>query len=488
MSRVKNSRVAFGGLLSLLVLIAIAPLTAEAQSPQVLTGVTAAGTTTGTAINPGVVPQGGLVAVPPVLPPPCSPQKMAEVRTPATPTAYEVRIDCSPLTLDPKDFRHITKRLIFERSDVTVEGNFVTVSSGFGTLWFIPDTPTFIVVIQSREYPDPVTGEPRWSRPANVTLRNLKIMGSVGIIGMVGTPTTTNEAAYVAQFRNNAPRNIVFDRVTITGPQCSDKGEKSDYGGACVPLYLFPGVSYFQMLNSEINGSDIRGTNIYLADMSYRNTFRNNIISGGTSHREAIAIDGSSENIIVNNHFQGTLNHGGIYLYRNCGEKNSTPHGTPSSNTIINNFFYYDKFGGYTNGELTPSIFVASRNGKGTSTYTCPPNFFDNARFNVVMQNQIKKLSPDLMITVDRRDVNQPNYINYNETVTAKIERKAGCYISNGYQKDFILDGEFINLFRSPNGEPVTTGYRYTCHDGVLDQSIDFAVGSTPPAGTASVR
>jgi hypothetical protein len=133
----------------------------------------------------------------------------------------------------------------------------------------------------------------------------------------------------------------------------------------------------------------------------------------------------------------------------------------------------------------TPAIFVASRNGKGTKTYTCPPGFFDNAQFNV-MQNQIKKLSFDLMITVDRGDVNQPNYIDYNETVTAKIELKAGCYVSNGYQKDFIRDGEFINLFRSPNGEPVSTGYRYTCHEGMLSQSIDFTLGSTSPSGSVS--
>src|SRR5205085_2769913 len=70
-------------------------------------------------------------------------------------------------------------------------------------------------------------------------------------------------------------------------------------------------------------------------------------------------------------------------------------------------------------------------------------------------------------------EINTPNYINYNETVQTAIERKAGCYISNGYQKDFIRDGEFINLFRNANGEPICTGYRYTCHDGVLSQTSD---------------
>jgi hypothetical protein len=70
--------------------------------------------------------------------------------------------------------------------------------------------------------------------------------------------------------------------------------------------------------------------------------------------------------------------------------------------------------------------------------------------------------------------------------VTAKIERKAGCYISNGYQKDFIRDGEFINLFRNSKGEPITTGYRSTCRDGVLSQSIDFTVARGSASGSVS--
>jgi parallel beta-helix repeat protein len=171
-----------------------------------------------------------------------------------------------------------------------------------------------------------------------------------------------------------------------------------------------------------------------------------------------MSLDGSSYNTIINNFFSG-LDHGGIYLYSNCGEEGSPRRGRPTHNTIINNVFYYDEYDGNN-----PSIFVPSRN--GSSDY-CKGVYFDEAKFNVVMQNQIFKLPvSDVilrhpitgmvigvrrgMIRVGHPEVNTPNYINYNETVTAEIERKVGCYISNGYQKDFIRDGSSSTSSATP--------------------------------------
>lgn len=405
--------------------------------------------------------------------PQCSAAKLAEVRARAGALRHDgsfepkmVFIDCS-LTLSSSDV--ITKRLIFEgarASGVKVEGNGATIDGGSGQPNYKPaDAQNMVEFISKRLDSTDV----HWEHPENVKLHNCTIIGSVGLLGIQGVESTRDD--YVTLARNNAPRNIVFDSVTITGVRCDNKSPQ------CVPLYLFTGVSYFQLLNSKINGSS-DGPNVYLDDLSYHNTFRNNRIEANTQEdrpkREVIAIDGSSYNTIINNTFS-SLENGGIYLYRNCGEAGTVRRGTPSNNTIINNFFYYDKYDGDN-----PAIFVASRNGKSTKTYTCPPNFFDNAQFNVVMQNQIRKRSVSDLIKVGHPEINTPNYINYNETVTAEIERKAGCYISNGYQKDFIRDGEFINLFSNANGEPVITGYRLTCHDGVLSQTSDSApqVGS----------
>jgi hypothetical protein len=405
--------------------------------------------------------------------PPCSPQKIAdkiaELHAPTTDKASsEVRIDCS-LMLSGEI---ITKRLLFmgdEASGVTLDGNGATIDGGPGTFSYNPTDAALMVEIGSEEFPDPASGERRWKHPANVTLRNIKIKGSVGIYGVTGVPTT--EPDYVNLARNNAPRNILFDNVTITGLGLAC-GENS---GNCNLLYLYSGVGFFQMLNSEINGfTSEKALNIYLDDTSYRNTFRNNVIHATTQSRELMALDGSSENIIVGNRFK-VVNHGGIFLYRNCGEDGVVRRGTPSRNTIVNNVFFYDVL-----DAGKPALFVASRNGRGTRTYTCPPNFFDLARFNVVMQNQIMPDRPSLsdssllgsFIKVDRSDVNTPNYIKDNEIVDAPVWRGAGCYISDGYP-DFVQDGQFVNVFHTENGDPVCRDYRLTCKDGVLSRSSD---------------
>jgi hypothetical protein len=99
----------------------------------------------------------------------------------------------------------------------------------------------------------------------------------------------------------------------------------------------------------------------------------------------------------------------------------------------------------------------------------------DYARYNVVMQNQFYRrpvvpLSLSAYIKSQNWPVNSPNYIDYNQIVTEETvvnDRPAGCYVPNGY-KNFILHGETIDVFKSPTGTPVCTGYSYTCHDGNL--------------------
>jgi hypothetical protein len=410
--------------------------------------------------------------------PPCSAEKKAKVLAQATrgPKPKEGAdfelIDCS-LTLGPTDV--ITKRLIFEganASGVTVDCGGATINSGRG---YNPSNP-YMVEIRSFN-----KGPGSYERPENVTLRNCKIIGPVAVYGESGEEVESSRRPdYVTRVRNNAPRRIVFDRVTITG-----------VGGKTITLlYLYSGVSDFQMLNSEINGSSGNALNIYLDAESYRNTFRNNYIHATTERRELMAIDGSSYNTIVNNRFSA-LNNGGIYLYRNCGERGVIRHSTPSHNTIVNNFFYYDKYDGDN-----PAIYVGSRNGRSSWSYDCDDDKgypygssasnYDHAQFNVVMQNQIRKRSVSDMIKVGQPlagiipgtrepiflNINTPNYLDHNEVVGAEITRRAGCYISDGLP-NFIPDGQFVNLFHNPNGEPACRGYRLMCRDGVLTRSND---------------
>src|SRR5690606_33199014 len=96
---------------------------------------------------------------------------------------------------------------------------------------------------------------------------------------------------------------------------------------------------------------------IYMDAESGHNVIARNYIHMLTNQREQVAIDGSAHNTVIENRFSG-LSHGGIYLYRNCGEDGNIRHQTPSYNQIVNNVFYYDSC---TGGN--PAIWLASRNG-----------------------------------------------------------------------------------------------------------------------------
>jgi parallel beta-helix repeat protein len=423
--------------------------------------------------------------------PRCSPTKIKKVlalakRGPEPKEGDDFEfIDCS-LTLTREDVLKgpITKRLIFEganASDVTVDCNGATIDGSPGMPNYDPnrDTAQYMVEFFSKQLEYSPTGG-IWQPPVNVTVRNCKIKGAVSIQGMVGRRLLDSSRlnGHSERARNNAPRNIVFDHVIIEGQ------------GNRIPLYLYSGVSYFQMLDSEIKGKTY-SVNIYLDSESYRNTFRNNYIHASGGDRELMALDGSSYNTIINNRFSA-INQGGIYLYRNCGEAfdgekghGVIRHSTPVGNQIINNVFYYDR--------SCPSIMVGSRQGNGDKDscsigdrgycdydkgypFGSSASDYDYARFNAVMQNQVYRgvhSVSDMFKAGRPPDINTLNYIEYNETVDRAIRRKAGCYISDGYPY-FILDRDFVNLFHSaPNGEPVCRGYRLTCNDGVLTRSSD---------------
>ena len=394
--------------------------------------------------------------------------KLAELRAEITgPSTSEVLIDCS-LRLKPDDV--IVKRLVFKgkaSSGVTVDGNGAIIDSGRGTFHFDKNRAVAMVEITSVDEEDPATGAIRSTRPVNVTLRNLRIRGSVVVHGNLELPST--DPHYLERVRDNAPRNITLDGVTITslGLPCSERSTN------CTPLYVHGGVGSLQMINSTIHGTVRDGAvAIYLDDASFGHTFRNNTISAVTRTREVMALDGSSDNLIAGNRFSN-YERGGIHLYLNCGEGGNLRRGTPSRNVIIDNVFQQRNLRG-------PAIHVASRNGKGTSSYTCPPTFFDDARFNAVMLNRIESppSSPaipnllDALILVGRPDVNGPNLLKDNEIVNRADARPAGCFVSNGYP-DLLRDGQFVEVFQSSDGGPICRGVRVTCRDGVLVRSND---------------
>lgn len=114
---------------------------------------------------------------------------------------------------------------------------------------------------------------------------------------------------YVSTLRANALRGIRFQQVVFRAQ-------------GYTPLYIGPGVTEAEMVDTIfLGGAD--GVIIYLDAESSRNLICGNQSQAesdlGVDSRENIAIDGSDYNRIIGNCFSA-LDHGGIYLYRNCGQ------------------------------------------------------------------------------------------------------------------------------------------------------------------------
>ena len=157
-------------------------------------------------------------------------------------------------------------------------------------------------------------------------------------------------------------------------------------------------------------------------------------------------------------------------------------------------------------------MFLGSRSGNrpycdrdADSDYGSGVDDRDFARYNIVMQNQIYKRTVSDMIrcnwyppnnytyfyrqgrySYDAKGpfcgVNAPNYIDYNETVTEETvvnNRLAGCFVSDGYETDFIEHGQRVDLYEGPAGDPVC-GDAMTCNDGQL-------VSNSPPTSSCDI-
>jgi parallel beta-helix repeat protein len=262
-------------------------------------------------------------------------------------------------------------------------------------------------------------------RPENITIKNCVVRGKVRVWGLGengqdgyqwSSSRDLSAPGHVARARDAAPTKITFDNVTIEG-----KGANL--------FYLGPGSTQVTLKNSELKGDS--KLNIYFDAETAFNVVTNNRIHA-TTDRELFALDGSSFNTITNNRFS-SLNNGGIYLYRNCGEGGVVRVSTPSYNKIENNYFYYEKYKG-----SDPAVWIGSRNtvkydhycGKDKNVpYGSGASDWDYAQNNTVVDNQIVKRSVSDMIVVGldktglgflrdaARKVNTGNIIEGNVTI-----------------------------------------------------------------------
>jgi hypothetical protein len=383
---------------------------------------------------------------------PCSESKMNQIRASG---AGEVEVDCD-VELEPHE--EIDRLLVF----LGPEASGTRVDCGRR-----PGVPGALlkagVHIMSRFVgPEGTeTNLANWARPEDIRIEHCRLGGAVRIRSMsnggndVHARPSSRMPGHTARARAAAPTDIVLRDLVI------------ETSGS-IPLYLSQGVTHVQLLDSELKGSS-GAVAIYLDAETGHNTLRNNYIHPVTA-RELIAIDGSSDNLIVNNRFS-SLNHGGIYLYRNCGERGTVRHNTPSRNQLINNSFYYNKYLGGT-----PAVFIASRDGTRPDcdaddawNLGSGASDLDYARDNVLMQNQIFKFQFEPSVWTNRPELNSPNYVAHNETVTARISRRAGCWVPTAFARDFILDGQSIEAVVTRDGAPRCVVQR--CDDGILSNS-----------------
>lgn len=440
----------------------------------------------------------------------CGSDKLEEVLAQADYAGHEVQITCD-LYMEPGKF--IFKKLVFagrNASDHTVDLNGATLAGGDGTL----NDGRDMIEVRSEEVvvrDDTENALSTYERPSNITIRNATVYGSIRLWGMTkngegdgvktvvcsGTTCYEQDVLATNQFKKssrmpghtaraqaNAPTGIVLQNLTI-------------YGNGRNPVYFAPGVTDSKLIDSSVLGYSNQVA-VYLDAESARNTFKGNVIDVATKDypfenwdRPLVAIDGSAANRFINNLFS-SLNHGGLYFYRNCGENGVIRHQSPSENQLINNIFYYNQYDGDN-----PAVYLGSRNRGGWFQDTvgfCEADAgfpfgssysdADWATYNAVAQNQIFKRSAADVFKVQNPAVNSPNYFFANNTTvtesTVQIDRPAGCYNGKG-STGFMNNGQSYTDVDSTGCQ----GIRHTCQDGEI---IGRAISLCTSTSSATVK
>ncbi|KPF79482.1 hypothetical protein IP78_09150 [Brevundimonas sp. AAP58] len=133
---------------------------------------------------------------------------------------------------------------------------------------------------------------------------------------------------------SRTPRHT--ERAQAAAPASVQITDSTIVAAGSIPLYVGPGVTGLRLVGGRMLGHSI-STAVYLDAESARTTIHGVSFDIRTG-REQIAIDGSASNVIVANEFR-RAERGGIFLYRNCGERGVIRHQAPTDNRIEDNAF-----------------------------------------------------------------------------------------------------------------------------------------------------
>lgn len=346
----------------------------------------------------------------------CSSNKRQELLEQATADNPTVTLDCS-VTL-PKNST-VTKQIVIEGdsgSGVKLNCNGGSISPNLTWARNKSSDLKDSIIIRSNQ----TTGTRRssWRAPDNVTVSNCTVNGSIRIYGLGenGQSENVKESGYSRDHTYNAqaaaPRKINLDHLRIKA-------------NGRIPLYVSPGVTFLTLSNSTITGKS-DSTAIYLDAESANNTIKNNLFELSTKSREMIAIDGSANNEIVNNEFNN-ISHGGIYVYRNCGEGGAIRHQKPQHNLIEGNTFSFHS------SKAKPAVWLGQRMGKqkycsadrgyvfGSSISNA--DFADN---NTVVNNKMEGNVPVLAI----KNLGTKNVVENNDILRAQINKQVNKQVN----------------------------------------------------------
>ena len=193
-------------------------------------------------------------------------------------------------------------------------------------------------------------------------------------------------------------------------------------------LYLKPYVHHVSFIDSEIKHSGnasiyletgtqknrIQGNYFYKNGYSnYKNKQRIRIPKLPTGEREAIAVDSSAYNKIINNTFENN-GKGAIFLYKNCFEKHQNSKQIPrfqhsNYNLIKDNKFINERHG----------VWLASRQSKQLSRFKCGDKLMytrsgllgkekyyqDYSQYNKVIHNTFKQVVLGIIVEDDHNQL-----------------------------------------------------------------------------------
>lgn len=389
----------------------------------------------------------------------CTTGEMQNILRPAT-DGNSLTVTCNfqypsnPAAYMPSGVQYpgkITRRLAFSgasSANVTFDCADATISPTFNR-----SSPAITVNSDKR-------ADGSWFPATGVLVRRCTVEGKIAIAGGDRSVESNRNPNYTAIAQATAPQSIKFERITQI---------LNDVATDAIGFYFGPGVRYSTLIDSEIKGTV--GVAIYMAPESAWNDVINNTIhaSTPTDDYQQMSIDGSAHNHIFGNYFSG-LDHGGIYIFRNCGESGTIRHQKPWGNEIVNNFFYYNKYDG-----SRPAVWVGARmrttyvRFKGTVlinekdpdycwkdddlTGGSADDNTDNAAYTVVAQNQIQ--SPDSSLTVakmfrgplDLDKGSQPFFLlNNNQAGSSLVRQETGCLVYPGGatgRPNFVSHGDF---------------------------------------------